>query len=223
MGRLTGELVGAVAAGGQQQHGLRQQLPTPTRALPAAVHCLQGGTYGQAVGLKIANRSGWLEDERYAQPGFKVMHVPDFDFRSSCVLLAECLAELRAWSGERRAELLCDAGLEAGRALALGVTKAAVRYGVLAVGPRPPTGDQPPPPAASPPCRCQPVPPAHPRVLGGQAGGAAAGRAGGRAVRRAGGPAAQRHGRRPHQVRATGRGCWAAGLCAALPPWPHHG
>ena len=32
------------------------------------------------------------------QPGFKVMHVPDVDFRSSCPTFLGCLAEIRAWS-----------------------------------------------------------------------------------------------------------------------------
>lgn len=35
------------------------------------------------------------------KPHLQVMHVPDFDFRSSCILLADCLAEVRRWSGAR--------------------------------------------------------------------------------------------------------------------------
>lgn len=31
---------------------------------------------------------------------FQVLHIPDFDFRSSCLLLSECLSEIKAWSGE---------------------------------------------------------------------------------------------------------------------------
>jgi hypothetical protein len=31
-------------------------------------------------------------------PGFKVLHVQDLDFRSSCLTLAACLVNLRAWS-----------------------------------------------------------------------------------------------------------------------------
>jgi len=39
-------------------------------------------------------------DERatMARPGFKVLHMPDVDFRSSCLTFAGCLAEIRAWS-----------------------------------------------------------------------------------------------------------------------------
>ena len=33
-----------------------------------------------------------------AQPGFKTMHVPDVDFRSSCITFKDCLAIVRGWS-----------------------------------------------------------------------------------------------------------------------------
>jgi heat shock protein HslJ len=33
-----------------------------------------------------------------SEPGFKVMHVQDIDFRSHCPLLRDCLAQLSAWS-----------------------------------------------------------------------------------------------------------------------------
>jgi hypothetical protein len=103
----------------------------------------QGGLYGQAAGLRIAGRNGWLSDAKYKQPGFKVgrqqglvpavapaicwvhtsarshsgqpstwlltlsqptidslqtLHVPDFDTSTNCILLADCLAELKRWS-----------------------------------------------------------------------------------------------------------------------------
>lgn len=29
----------------------------------------------------------------------QVLHVPDFDFRTSCILLSECLGEVKRWSG----------------------------------------------------------------------------------------------------------------------------
>ena len=32
------------------------------------------------------------------QPGFKVLHIPDYDFRSHCPVFQACLAKLRAWS-----------------------------------------------------------------------------------------------------------------------------
>ncbi|MEO0897845.1 MAG: Ca2+-dependent phosphoinositide-specific phospholipase C [Bacteroidota bacterium] len=33
-----------------------------------------------------------------AKPGYKVLHIPDFDFRSHCPTFQDCLGELKAWS-----------------------------------------------------------------------------------------------------------------------------
>jgi hypothetical protein len=37
-----------------------------------------------------------------AQPGFKTLHMPDVDFRSSCLTFVACLREVRAWSDAHR-------------------------------------------------------------------------------------------------------------------------
>lgn len=59
----------------------------------------QGGRYlhplvAQAVGSKLD--PAW--QQAMAQPGLKTFHVPDVDFRSSCVLFRDCLRQLLAWS-----------------------------------------------------------------------------------------------------------------------------
>ncbi|HET9447775.1 MAG TPA: Ca2+-dependent phosphoinositide-specific phospholipase C, partial [Steroidobacteraceae bacterium] len=33
-----------------------------------------------------------------AKPGFKVMHIPDFDFRSTCIRFVACLQAIKTWS-----------------------------------------------------------------------------------------------------------------------------
>jgi hypothetical protein len=33
-----------------------------------------------------------------AKPGFKVLHIPDFDFRSTCIRFVACLQTIKAWS-----------------------------------------------------------------------------------------------------------------------------
>lgn len=58
----------------------------------------QGGLYGQAAGMRIAGQNAWLTDAKYKQPGFKALHVPDFDFKTNCILLTDCLAEVKRWS-----------------------------------------------------------------------------------------------------------------------------
>jgi hypothetical protein len=58
-----------------------------------------GGRYAHPL---IARQTGtalpadWIR--QMEQPGFKVLHVPDLDFRSSCATFRLCLNEIKAWS-----------------------------------------------------------------------------------------------------------------------------
>jgi hypothetical protein len=82
---------------------LLEQLELGMRGLELDVyHDPQGGRFLQPPG---AHRRGYRKppwspaDLRQMQrPGFKVMHLPDIDFRSSCVTLRACLAIVRDWS-----------------------------------------------------------------------------------------------------------------------------
>jgi hypothetical protein len=59
----------------------------------------QGGAYKNPAGASMA--MDLLPDDylkTMARPGFKVIHVLDVDYRSSCLLLSECLQEVAAWS-----------------------------------------------------------------------------------------------------------------------------
>jgi membrane-associated phospholipid phosphatase len=59
----------------------------------------QGGRYAHP---RIAELTHTTLDPTWVtamqKPGFKVVHVPDFDFRSSCISFKECLGLVRAWS-----------------------------------------------------------------------------------------------------------------------------
>ncbi|KAL6754601.1 hypothetical protein V8C86DRAFT_322260 [Haematococcus lacustris] len=64
-----------------------------------------GGRYMRRAGPKLAlmsraspNTTGLVGPEELLTPGWKVMHLPDFEFQSSCPTLTACLAEIRAWS-----------------------------------------------------------------------------------------------------------------------------
>jgi Phosphoinositide phospholipase C, Ca2+-dependent len=57
-----------------------------------------GGLFDQAAGLKLAGVDGWLDDSELKAPGFKVLHVPDIDFNSTCPSLKLCLQTVAAWS-----------------------------------------------------------------------------------------------------------------------------
>jgi hypothetical protein len=82
---------------------LREQLDLGLRSLELDVyHDPEGGRFLKPPG---AHRNGyaqpsWTADElrEMRRPGFKVMHLSDIDFRSSCVSLRACLAIVRDWS-----------------------------------------------------------------------------------------------------------------------------
>ena len=79
---------------------LSEQLDAGARQLEIDVYYdPQGGRFLNPVGLKAAGLT--LDPARraaLAEPGFKVMHVPDIDVLSSCVTLKMCLGIIRRWS-----------------------------------------------------------------------------------------------------------------------------
>lgn len=58
----------------------------------------EGGLYSTPAMLKFGGVPARLDDPAWKQPGYKVFHVPDIDFETSCVGLTACLQEIRAWS-----------------------------------------------------------------------------------------------------------------------------
>ncbi|MGH8079579.1 MAG: phosphatidylinositol-specific phospholipase C1-like protein [Lysobacter sp.] len=87
---------------------LHQQLELGARVLELDVYYdPKGGRYAHPPG---ALRKGYGEAgpwspavaEQMAQPGFKVMHLADIDFRSQCMVFTQCLRQIRAWSQTHR-------------------------------------------------------------------------------------------------------------------------
>lgn len=79
---------------------IREQLADGARALEFdIVHDPKGGAYANPAGTRLG---GDPLPENYAaemgKPGFKVMHIQDVDFRSSCLTLTDCLTIVRDWS-----------------------------------------------------------------------------------------------------------------------------
>jgi hypothetical protein len=59
----------------------------------------QGGRYADPLGPRaLGQRLDATAAAEFAKPGFKVMHIPDFDFRSTCILFVSCLQTIKAWS-----------------------------------------------------------------------------------------------------------------------------
>ena len=68
------------------------------------VHDPKGGLFAQPLGLRMVEEAGLPAGPKYdpdghmMKPGFKVLHVPDIDFRSQVYTFKQALAELKAWS-----------------------------------------------------------------------------------------------------------------------------
>ena len=56
-----------------------------------------GGRYAKPAAFRMAKGLAALNPD-VGKPGFKVMHVQDIDYRTTCVTLRACLMELAAWS-----------------------------------------------------------------------------------------------------------------------------
>ncbi len=64
----------------------------------------EGGRYAHPMGIDAVAAAGLPKDPEFdpqglmKKPGFKVLHVQDLDFRSTCQQLVACLKIVRAWS-----------------------------------------------------------------------------------------------------------------------------
>jgi len=57
----------------------------------------QGGLYAHPL-VRTDLDLGPLADPAWTQPGIKVLHIVDFDYKTTCVALTECLRQVKAWS-----------------------------------------------------------------------------------------------------------------------------
>ena len=56
-----------------------------------------GGMYAEPAALPILGRDP-PADPDWRKPGFKVLHVQDVDFGTTCILFVSCLEQVKAWS-----------------------------------------------------------------------------------------------------------------------------
>jgi calcium-dependent phosphoinositide phospholipase C len=79
---------------------LNEELDNGARQLELDVYYdPQGGRFADPAGPRALGQHMDAEmAAEFAKPGFKVMHIPDFDFRSTCVRFAWCLHAIKAWS-----------------------------------------------------------------------------------------------------------------------------
>lgn len=82
---------------------ITQQLDLGLRGLEIdVVYDPEGGRFSHPKGLEILHAQGVetmpYNPEAMKDPGFKVLHVPDIDFRSCCPTFRACLSDIRDWS-----------------------------------------------------------------------------------------------------------------------------
>jgi len=84
---------------------LDQQLTSGVRQIELDIYAdSAGGRYAHPMGIDAVAAAGLPKDPDFDpeglmnKPGFKVMHVQDLDYRSTCQQLVACLKIVRAWS-----------------------------------------------------------------------------------------------------------------------------
>ena len=65
----------------------------------------QGGLFSRRGGLILLNQDPETLLPPLQPPGFKVLHVQDLDFNTTCFTLVECLKNIKHWSGRHRTHL----------------------------------------------------------------------------------------------------------------------
>ena len=58
----------------------------------------EGGHYAKRMGLAFLGKNPHSQDLEMYKPGFKVMHIQDIDFETSCLTFKECLRQVKGWS-----------------------------------------------------------------------------------------------------------------------------
>jgi hypothetical protein len=106
--------LGAAADGLQYTHRpLAEQLDAGVRAVELDVFAddADGGTYADPALVPLLGLAP--VDPAFQEPGLKVFHIQEVDYRSTCTLLAECLGQIRAWSDAHPGHLPITIQIEA--------------------------------------------------------------------------------------------------------------
>ncbi len=84
---------------------LPQQFDAGVRQIELDIYAdTKGGRYAHPAGPGMAKAAGLPADPDFdpngtmTKPGFKVMHIQDVDYRSTCQPFTECLRQVRTWS-----------------------------------------------------------------------------------------------------------------------------
>ncbi len=106
--------LGAEAEGFEYTHRpLAEQLDAGVRAIELDVFADDpaGGRYAAPALVPLLNLAP--VDPAFAEPGLKVFHVQEVDYRSTCTRLTDCLGRVRAWSDAHPGHLPITIQIEA--------------------------------------------------------------------------------------------------------------
>ncbi len=83
---------------------LREQLDMGLLGLEIDIYAdAKGGKYARPKGLDLVKNQQYYDTAGVMkEPGFKVLHIQDIDFRTNCATLKQCLLELKNWSNAHR-------------------------------------------------------------------------------------------------------------------------
>lgn len=98
------QTLGSLASGLEYSHiSIREQLNMGLGSLEIDVYAdAKGGKYAHPKGLDwVKNQAEAYDPEKQMmEPGFKIFHIQEIDFRSHYLTLKSCLQDLRKWSEE---------------------------------------------------------------------------------------------------------------------------
>ncbi|NBC67060.1 MAG: hypothetical protein GVY07_15560 [Bacteroidetes bacterium] len=57
-----------------------------------------GGLFSEPTGAKLIGDEQFIRADEMMEPGFKVLHGQDLDYRTTCLTLKSCLSDIREWS-----------------------------------------------------------------------------------------------------------------------------
>jgi len=106
--------LGAEADGLQYTHRpLAEQFDAGVRAVELDVFAddATGGRYAAPVLVRLLGLAP--VDPAFAEPGLKVFHIQEVDYRSTCTQFSDCLGQIRAWSDAHPGHLPITVQLEA--------------------------------------------------------------------------------------------------------------
>ena len=65
----------------------------------------EGGLYANRQALPVISQDAASGEPALDEPGFKVLHTQDFDFRTTCLTFVDCLDDIRGWSDDNPSHL----------------------------------------------------------------------------------------------------------------------